>query len=303
MSFVSSYVKAHLEDGKYTQQLSGSGLPRYRHREGWVDAALHGGAIFAHRCTSVHGEGFTNHFHAHDYFELVVFVRGQIEYLQEDQRIAPERLTVTWRHPGQMHTTRILGEGEYERYVLYFTPDVFFFDGKDTGLLDFLHAQKSGCILPSVQDAHALQALLERAAATLQSDSPFAEQLLLAYLVELLGMLSALSPATANHVQSASRIAAVKQFVDSEYASINSVGDIAARFYYSREHLSRRFRAEFNISLGEYLAKRRVLCSLPLLESGSVTDAALAVGFRSQSAYIAAFKRTVGTLPSLYKKK
>ena len=79
------------------------------------------------------------------------------------------------------------------------------------------------------------------------------------------------------------------------------MSEIAAHFFYSREHLSRRFKHAFNLSVSEYLAKRRVGESLVLLQSESVANTALRVGFHSQSSYIAAFKRYIGCLPSEYK--
>ena len=94
----------------------------------------------------------------------------------------------------------------------------------------------------------------------------------------------------------------IKNYIDTEYSSISSSGCVCEKFHYSREHISWKFKDVFNISISDYIAKRRVLESLPLLNEMSTSEAAYEVGFKSQSAYIAAFKKNMECLPSEYKK-
>ena len=93
----------------------------------------------------------------------------------------------------------------------------------------------------------------------------------------------------------------IKLYIDENYTSINSITDIANRFFYSREHLSRKFMQTFNISVAHYLSRRRITESLTLLETMNIADVAYAVGFHSQSAFINAFKQNMHCLPSEYK--
>ncbi len=93
----------------------------------------------------------------------------------------------------------------------------------------------------------------------------------------------------------------IKQYIDKNFASINSVSDIAEHFFYSREHLSRKFMRFYHVSVAYYLSKRRIAESLVLLEEMSVADTAYAVGFHSQSSFIHAFKKHMQCLPSEYK--
>lgn len=301
MSFVEQYIASHLANGRYTQRLAQAACACYLHREGWIDTVIDGSMIFAHRCTCFTKESFTNLFHAHDYYEMVIFVRGEVEYLQENTRVHPMRAMVSWRHPGQMHTTHLLAGGEYERYVFYFSPEFFALHGTPMQMLAYMQGYPDGVLQLSEADAEEMLALLERARGLVGSPLPYAELLLKAYIVELFGMLNAIGPGAKHQRGADSPLAPVKQYIDECYATVEGIREIAERFYYSREHLSRRFKQEFNISLSEYIAKRRVLSSLPLLEMGGVTAAAYAVGFHSQSAYIAAFKRTMGCLPSAYR--
>jgi AraC-like DNA-binding protein len=73
---------------------------------------------------------------------------------------------------------------------------------------------------------------------------------------------------------------------------------LARRFAVGRRTLERLFRNETGMSFGLWRQKARMLESVRLLAEGkSVTDAALDTGYRSVSAFIAAFKQTFGCTP------
>jgi AraC-like DNA-binding protein/quercetin dioxygenase-like cupin family protein len=73
---------------------------------------------------------------------------------------------------------------------------------------------------------------------------------------------------------------------------------LARRCGLSTRTLERLFRAETGMRFGLWRQKARLLESVRVLvESGSVTDAALESGYASVSAFIAAFKETFGCTP------
>jgi AraC-like DNA-binding protein len=65
--------------------------------------------------------------------------------------------------------------------------------------------------------------------------------------------------------------------------------------------LERLFRSETGLSLGAWRQRARLLRALQLLaDDESVTSTALAVGYESTSAFVAAFQRTMGVTPGRY---
>jgi AraC-like DNA-binding protein len=69
----------------------------------------------------------------------------------------------------------------------------------------------------------------------------------------------------------------------------------------SRRTLERLFQRETGLSLGRWRQQARLLQAMRLLARGeSVTAIALDVGYRSTSAFIAAFASTLGTTPGRY---
>lgn len=300
MGFARQYIEEHFARGRYQGRVPAPGCERYLHTGGWEDAVASESMIFSYRSAFFDNNRFTNAFHAHPYYEMVIFHEGDVEYLNEEHKIRPHACTVIWNAPSQMHTAHLLSPCTYKRFVLCFDPD-FFGDAESArALLGFMHAHPQGALHPDKRDAERLLALLWQAKAAADDTAPFAPLLLRARLVELFAALGSPTLALCSQDAQSTALAPVKQYIDREYATIRSTGEIAARFFYSREHLSRRFRAEYNIPISEYLSKRRVLESLSLLQTQTVAQAAYAVGFRSQSAFITAFKHTMGCLPSAY---
>ena len=75
----------------------------------------------------------------------------------------------------------------------------------------------------------------------------------------------------------------------------------AKRLHVAERTLIRRFRAETGMTIVQWRQHARVLAAIKLLTAGeSVTQAALAAGYESLSAFIAVFKQVTGELPSQF---
>ncbi|ROL72722.1 helix-turn-helix domain-containing protein [Pseudomonas vranovensis] len=80
--------------------------------------------------------------------------------------------------------------------------------------------------------------------------------------------------------------------------SPTGLADWARQAGVSEKTLSRRFQRETGLSFRLWRQRMRLLCALPALERGErVTDVALACGYESLSAFIAAFGRQFGLPP------
>lgn len=303
MNMADSFTSIRLRNKKYRQQLSSSPLCRYVHTEGWVDTAVAHELIFSHRNTHYDYHTFTEKFHAHDYYELLIFIKGNVEYLNENTVISPSQRMVVWFKPGQMHTGRLLAPSKYERYVLYFSSDFFRMNEQIAPLTNFMHHSTGTHMILSETKFDELLQLLRKAEDMAASEAPYAELVLKSLLVELFYNLNSLEPAIQDGEALTEEMGQIKRYIDINYASISSVAEIANHFFYSREYLSRKFRKSFNISVAHYLSKRKITESLPLLETMTVADVAYTVGFHSQSAFIKAFKANMQCLPSEYKSK
>ena len=80
--------------------------------------------------------------------------------------------------------------------------------------------------------------------------------------------------------------------------SRKSLSDYSQQMQLSERSLSRLFVQETGLSFRRWRQRSRLLSSLPLLERGDrVTDVALACGYESMSAFVAAFREQMGMTP------
>ncbi len=76
------------------------------------------------------------------------------------------------------------------------------------------------------------------------------------------------------------------------------IRDLAAELDVSVRTLERAFAADAHMTLGEWRQRARVCRAIALLAEGmAVKDVALEVGYETASAFVAAFKKYVGTTP------
>jgi AraC-like DNA-binding protein len=95
-----------------------------------------------------------------------------------------------------------------------------------------------------------------------------------------------------------SRALRVASFLETAPDSTESLKILARRAGASKRTIERLFRTETGVSFQQWRQRLRAIHSLRLLASGeSVTGVALAVGYSSTSAFIAMFRRELGSTP------
>jgi AraC-like DNA-binding protein len=122
---------------------------------------------------------------------------------------------------------------------------------------------------------------------------------LIAVIVDQLGMVRAIplqlpSPSDTR----ALRVAETLQRDPSEQRSLHAVCKQAGA---SKRTIERLFQSETHLSLGKWRQQLRLLRSLQLLAAGEkITHAALESGYSTPSAFIAMFRKALGTTPGRY---
>lgn len=298
------YIKNHFARGDYRAQ-SGFGFI-FENRAGWRDVLITQHLLYSHRDTDYTKQpGFAESHHFHEQFELQFYLNGDVDFVCDEKLFSPKPPVAIWFRPGEMHNTRLLTKGRFERVVFRFRPNAFTLEGKAYPLCAvFEDPTLRFCKIPP-EKLHTFLCLFEKLDRA--ADSTCDERLaMFAYTVEVIRSLTdRLSQERPQDQQALpEKILAVKSYIDEHYASIGSVGEIAEHFFYSREHISRLFRRYCNTSVSEYLTRIRLRQSLALLDAGAgVTAACFSVGFGNMSSFIAAFKKNFGLLPSAYAKK
>jgi AraC-like DNA-binding protein len=92
--------------------------------------------------------------------------------------------------------------------------------------------------------------------------------------------------------------------IRAEPAAPHTLAEVARASAASARTLERLFRSETGLPFGIWRQRARLLHALQLLAGGgAVAEVANAVGYESTSAFVAAFRRALGTTPGRYFKK
>lgn len=299
------YILQYLNSSIYTKQLDVNYTSRYDHPRGWSDYLLNDSLIYSYRQTEYTRENFIDRMHSHDFFELIIYISGDIQYINENQVFSPSYGDVVVTAPGRMHAARLVRGSVYERFVIQFTPDAFYGFDSENDLVSFTKDNPDCCFVPLESGAKdTLLELLRKIQNTLSIDTKNSKILAFSYVIQIFNILSESS----GYVQKSEErmpknIHKIKQYIDENFLEITSATEVANNFYYSREYVSRLFKHYFNTTISEYIAKRKINESKKiLLAGGSVTDACYNSGFRNMSSYIKTFSSNTGVTPSKYKK-
>ncbi|MBE6666951.1 MAG: AraC family transcriptional regulator [Ruminococcaceae bacterium] len=250
---------------------------------------------------------YPSNLHYHDYYELVIFEEGDINYICEGGVYHPKYGDIVLIPPGKFHMSTINCESTlYKRHVFYLYPSAFNFIGHNE-LTSFLSNEKNGEIftLASMDSRQALMSLLQDLKKTFDGAlSSLEEALVLAYVINVFYLMNkdkALGKDKTSVLPE--KILAIKYYVDENYSQISSVTDIAEHFFYSREYISRLFRKYFDTTISDYIMQRRIAKSQELiLKDLPLIDIAYQIGFGSLSTFIRSFRSVTGVTPSEYRK-
>ena len=298
-----NYLKQHMEMGLYGSEALPGGNT-YKSVNGWTDYLVNEDMLFSHRVNTYTCDNFGEGLRRHDYYEVIVYVSGDVEYVRENDVLLPAPGMIIASLPGMMHTARLISDCTYDRYVFYFNRSFFTYCGVAYPLPDFLSdKEKNNNLNPDEATKEQLLKLLKSIEEALACNTVAGRALAHSYIVQFFSLLSGKVESGTN-AKLPENVARIKKYIDTYYSSIEGVNEIASYFFYSREHASRLFRQYFNITLTDYLMQRRIAESTKLLLEGhSVSETCYAVGFRSVSSFINSFRRVTGCLPSEYKKK
>ena len=96
----------------------------------------------------------------------------------------------------------------------------------------------------------------------------------------------------------------VIEYIEANYQKPLKLSEISQQLYLSSEHLIRLFKAETGTTPYQYVKEYRMCKACQLLDETdmSVAEVSAAVGYSSQSSFIAQFKQCYHTTPQAYRK-
>ena len=96
----------------------------------------------------------------------------------------------------------------------------------------------------------------------------------------------------------------VKGYIDSNYMNHLSIETIAKSLNLNRKYLSRIFKEKYNITMQQYIVKKRMIEAKKLLTAGyRVEETAYMVGYSDNFVFSKAFKKYHGKSPVKFRTK
>ena len=282
-------------------------MKRYPETVNWKNHTVCDKVLYSYRDTVYDRDTYPSDLHYHDYYELVFFEEGDIKYVCEGSVFYPKYGDIILIPPGKFHMSVIDSDStHYKRHVFYLYPFAFESIGHSE-LTSFLNRTKNGDIFTfdSIEVKQNFIDLLERLKSISQRESSTLEYaLMLSYVIHIFYLLNQKNCQPKNEISSLpENILSLKRYVDTNFAQITSVTEVAEHFYYSREYVSRLFKKYFDTTISDYIMKRRIAESqLLIMQDIPLIDIAYQVGFGSLSTFIRAFRAVTNMTPSEYRK-
>lgn len=238
-----------------------------------------------------------------DCIKLNVFVEGSFSVFSDGTLHYPVYGDVCFLPPMKMHYGQITRPMHISYYQLDIGEEAFAsVPGGDVLLSRLIELTLHGdsFLRPSQGQGGEAIRLCEEIEAAMQK-----EEFSLAYakVIELLSMLYPLylAPARVTGDAFSLRTEQIIRYVEKHYAEDVTVAGIAEELGVSTSFLSRVFKREIGITIHEFLNQYRILRSVSLLDTHSVTQTGYLCGFCDNSHFISVFKKHMGVTPMQYK--
>lgn len=262
--------------------------------------------LLAHKRSMAHPEGYF--LHLNNYIEIYVYIRGETDYIVEDQYISLEHGDIVVISPHEVHVPVIKAPCLYERFYLLIPFDSFS-DFAFDPLSHFCPAKGHKISLPPKEKDRFLQLLYQISELYDSKPSQGHTQLLAAGLLlqaqSILAGTKETMPAVTEigaHSDIPALLRDILKHIGLHAQDIPSVEAIAKHFYISPQYLSALFKKHVGVTPSRYLRIKKIALAKSFLESGSsVAEACYACGFSDSSHFIKNFRQYVGMTPKQYK--
>ena len=226
--------------------------------------------------------------HYHDSYELYFLEKGTHNTLIGDTLLSLNEQDVALYKPNVLHKSH--NTKGYTRTCIYFTQDY----------------------LEMYFSARAIRTLtkcFEKLVISLDKETFMnirKSNLIFAYLSEILTTLgknmTAFSPVKLSPEQE--RMTAVLQHINKNYNTIDNIEEIADKFYITKYHLCRIFKASTGLTLIEYINHIKIQHACEMLKSTkkSITQIGMDCGFNSSMYFCKTFQKIIHMSPGEYRR-
>ena len=245
--------------------------------------------------------------HYHTFHKIIEFLGGESGYGVEGKQYLLQPGDLVLVPQGCIHRPEAEPNAPYERRILYLSPEFLRRAGGSCDLaacFDRAREEFRFVVHPADGTGGAQLATLEHA----EREDAFGRELLAQSLLFqfLIGLNRAMADDLLQYAKPAAydrKIEAILRYLSEHLTEPVSIDDLAARFFVSKYHMMRQFRAQTGYTIHGYLTGKRLMFARAMIAAGTpVLQASEESGFGDYSAFLRAYRKQFGAAPNQEKR-
>ena len=245
--------------------------------------------------------------HYHTFHKIIEFLGGESGYGVEGNQYLLQPGDLVLVPQGCIHRPEAEPNAPYERRILYLSPEFLRRAGGGCDLaacFDRAREEFRFVVHPADGTGGAQLAALEHA----EREDAFGRELLAQSLLFqfLIGLNRAMADDLLQYAKPAAydrKIEAILRYLSEHLTEPVSIDDLAARFFVSKYHMMRQFRAQTAYTIHGYLTGKRLMFARAMIAAGTpVLQASEESGFGDYSAFLRAYRKQFGAAPNQEKR-
>ena len=245
--------------------------------------------------------------HYHTFHKIIEFLGGESGYGVEGKQYLLQPGDLVLVPQGCIHRPEAEPNAPYERRILYLSPEFLRRAGGSCDLaacFDRAREEFRFVVHPADGTGGAQLAALEAA----EREEAFGRELLAQSLLFqfLIGLNRAMAGNTLQYAKPAAydrKIESILRYLSAHLTEPVSIDDLAARFFVSKYHMMRQFRAQTGYTIHGYLTGKRLMFARAMIAAGTpVLQASEESGFGDYSAFLRAYRKQFGAAPNQEKR-
>ncbi len=236
--------------------------------------------------------------HRHETYEIFLVDKGHTNIIYDGNLFSAERGNVVLFKPNSLH--RACGGEEFSRWTIYFTRSY---------LLKYFTPQASDSLLKCFnlkffeldhKQYVKLTSLMKELLAI--RDTGKDSFMLLAHVLFILNNIA--SVPCEKQICSNNVVGKVLNYINSNFAKINSIDELVSISYVTKEYLCTAFKKTTGMTLTEYINSVRIdhACDLLTDASKSITEISFECGYNSSTYFGRIFKKVTNKTPLEFKR-
>ena len=250
----------------------------------------------------------TKYLHNHDGYEIVLFLRGEVNIMIEPEIFKMKRGDMFFISPLVFHGLDLQDSSDYERIVINLQYEYLKKLGDDeTDFSTLFQSAASPYMNHFVIPEDALPDFIETAErlhdcmdSTAFGHVALAKALIIEFMLKANGYSSAERPQNKSSLIPP-LVSKIFDYIESNINDDLKINKMARDLHYSSDHLSRVFSEVTGDSLKHYInAKKMVLAQKLLLQNHSPSDVCFMLGYNNYSSFSRRFSKQIGTSPKQF---